>query len=79
MAETLAQEFSRLVEKYSTAGSERSEKEEAWNLIADFAVSHSFKICVALERTFSPVGNSLDPTPALSSSHRAENNEQERQ
>jgi predicted ATP-grasp superfamily ATP-dependent carboligase len=53
MAETLVEEFSRLCREYATA--EGSEKEEAWNLIADFALENSLKICMALERTFPPV------------------------
>jgi hypothetical protein len=50
MAERLVEEFARLVKEYGTA--EGSEKAEAWNLIADFAVENSLKICLALDRTF---------------------------
>lgn len=58
MSETLVEEFSRLVKEYGE--SHGSEKQEAWNLIADFAVANSLKICLALDRTFpggrAPVG-----------------------
>jgi hypothetical protein len=46
--ETLAEEFSRLVKEYNTG--EGSEKEEAWNLIADFALANSLRICMALDK-----------------------------
>jgi hypothetical protein len=57
MSERLVEEFARLVKEYGTAAG--SEKEEAWNLIADFAIENSLKICLALDRTF-PRKN---PTP----------------
>ena len=50
MSERLVEEFARLVKEYGSA--EGSEKAEAWNLIADFAVENSLKICLALDRTF---------------------------
>lgn len=50
MRERLVEEFSRLVKEYGEA--EGSEKEEAWNLIADFAVANSLKICLALDKSF---------------------------
>lgn len=50
--ETLVQEFSRLIQSYNNLSG--SAKAEAWNLIADFAIENSLKICLALERTFSP-------------------------
>lgn len=46
--ETLAEEFGRLVKEYATA--EGSEKEEAWNLIADFALENSLRISLALDK-----------------------------
>lgn len=48
--ETLAEEFSRLVKEYNTGSG--SEKEEAWNLIADFALANSLKICLALDKAW---------------------------
>lgn len=48
--ESLAEEFARLCQEYTTG--EGSEKEEAWNLIADFAIENSLKICLALGNKF---------------------------
>lgn len=45
--ETLAEELSRLVQEWKTAEWER-EREEAWNLIADFATANHEAICKGL-------------------------------
>lgn len=50
MSESLTQEFCRLIQEYGSA--EGSEKQEAWNLIADFAIENSLKISLALDRSF---------------------------
>jgi len=48
--ERLVNEFSRLIKEYGTCS--ESEKIEAWNLIADFALDHSLEICAALDMSF---------------------------
>jgi len=50
MSETITEEFCRLIQEYGSA--EGSEEAEAWNLIADFAVENSLKICLALGKEF---------------------------
>ena len=51
--ETLAQEFARLVDEYENG--ERQLRQEAWNLIADFALENASAITAALG---SPVAKS---------------------
>ncbi len=58
MKERLVDEFSRLVK--ACGSSDGPEKTEAWNLIADFALENSLKICMALDRTFPSPPNSED-------------------
>lgn len=48
--ERLVEEFCRLVKEYGEA--KDSTKEEAWNLIADFAIENSLKISLALDKQF---------------------------
>lgn len=48
--ERLVEEFCRLVKEHGEA--EGSTKEEAWNLIADFAIENSLKISLALDKQF---------------------------
>lgn len=47
MSEKPWQELTRLVAEYQTA--EGSEREEAWNLLADFTLEHWISIAGALE------------------------------
>jgi len=53
--ETLAQEFARLVSEYTDSLAPPSTQSEAWNLIADFAVSNSDEIKAALLSALAPV------------------------
>lgn len=46
--ETLAQEFARLVGEYQDDDAGDATKEEAWNMIADFAVENAKAIVAAL-------------------------------
>src|SRR5687768_4411250 len=48
--ETPAQEFSRLVIEYNEGVKDSSERQEAWNLIADFALEHCDTILAALSQ-----------------------------
>jgi hypothetical protein len=48
--ETLGEELKRLVGEYEDPDAGDSTKEEAWNMIADFAVDHADAICSALAR-----------------------------
>lgn len=46
--ETISEEFARLVMEFRTSNG--SEREEAWNLIADFALEHADRITILLRR-----------------------------
>lgn len=47
MSEPLDEELRRLVKEFRFG--ERQHRQEAWNLIADFAVENCDKICAALK------------------------------